>query len=124
MTDLVISSLPHTWILDLDGTIVKHNGHLEQGDLLLAGVEEFWRSIPDHDAILLLSARREEYRSETEDFLNDHGLRFDALIMGLPKGERILLNDQKPGGLQTALAVTVKRDEGLSNFRHSISPEL
>lgn len=27
MNEIVISQLGHTWILDLDGTIVKHNGY-------------------------------------------------------------------------------------------------
>ena len=33
---LSLSKLPHTWILDLDGTIVKHNGYkLDGKDSLL-----------------------------------------------------------------------------------------
>ena len=34
--EIEMSILPKTWILDLDGTIVKHNGYIEDGfDTLL-----------------------------------------------------------------------------------------
>ena len=37
---LSLSKLPHTWILDLDGTIVKHNGYkLDGKDSLLEGAK-------------------------------------------------------------------------------------
>ena len=29
---LVLSGLPHTWVLDLDGTIVLHNGYKMYGE--------------------------------------------------------------------------------------------
>lgn len=42
---LVLSPLPKTWIFDVDGTIVKHNGYLtEKGDELLPGVRVFFCS--------------------------------------------------------------------------------
>ena len=37
-----LSPLGHTWILDLDGTIVKHNGYKIDGyDTFLDGAKEF-----------------------------------------------------------------------------------
>ena len=42
MNKLILSTLAHTWILDLDGTIVKHNGYkLDGTDTLLEGAKEF-----------------------------------------------------------------------------------
>ena len=42
--NLTLSSLPHTWILDLDGTLVEHNGYKIYGkDRLLPGVRDFLR---------------------------------------------------------------------------------
>lgn len=39
---IVLSPLPKTWILDLDGTLVKHNGYkLDGHDTLLPGAREF-----------------------------------------------------------------------------------
>ena len=44
---LVLSTLPKTWILDLDGTIVKHNGYKMDGvDTLLPGVPLLLHSMP------------------------------------------------------------------------------
>lgn len=41
MTRLSLSSLPHTWLIDIDGTLLKHNGYKEGGDELLEGVLDF-----------------------------------------------------------------------------------
>ena len=39
---LILSTLPKTWIFDLDGTIVRHNGYkLDGKDSLLAGMKEY-----------------------------------------------------------------------------------
>jgi hypothetical protein len=116
MIDLSLSSLPHTWIIDIDGTILKHNGHKELGDQLLAGVKEFWQRIPAGDTIILMSARDEVYAEVTLRFLRRNSLRYNQVIFGLPKGERILINDTKPSGLQTAYAINIRRDEGLDGL--------
>jgi hypothetical protein len=121
MSDLLLSSLPHTWIIDIDGTILKHNGHKEHGDQLLAGVKDFWQRIPVEDTIILMSAREERYVEDTLSFLRNNGLRYDQAIFGLPKGERVLINDIKPSGLHTALAVNLSRDEGLRGLSLTIS---
>ena len=124
MINILLSKLPHTWLLDLDGTILRHNGHLGSGDVVLPGVKEFWLKIPHGDSIILLSAREEKYRVSTEAFLIDNDLRFDVLIMGLPKGERILINDKKPGGLQTAISLNVDRDQGTQGYSIFISDDI
>ena len=44
---LILSALPKTWVFDLDGTLVKHNGYKTDGtDTLLAGAKEYIESIP------------------------------------------------------------------------------
>jgi len=113
MTSLCLSALQHTWIIDIDGTMVKHNGHKNGGDTLLQGVLEFWSRIPRDDVIILLSAREQSYAASIVNFLKLNGIRYDHLILGMPKGERILINDIKPSGLKTAFAVNVDRDYGL-----------
>ena len=108
---LVLSSLGHTWIFDLDGTVVKHNGYKIDGeDTLLCGAEEFLKSIPEKDMVIFLTSRTEEYRTQTEKFLAEKKIRYDAIIFNAPLGERILLNDTKPQGLTTALAIPRRRD--------------
>jgi hypothetical protein len=136
-----LSCLTHTWLIDIDGTIFTHNPHLSGGegellsgdsydfavhpeDTLLPGVAEFWSKLPPEDFVILLSARHPRYRSMTESALRKYRLRYDHIIFGLPKGERILLNDAKPGGLLTAHAVNLQRDVGLSGLSFTTNPKL
>ena len=116
MTHFSLSSLPHTWIIDLDGTVLKHNGHKEDGDALLEGVREFWERIPPEDVVIFMSAREQIYADHTIGFLRRNGIRYDHIIFGMPKGERILINDMKPSGLITAYAVNVERNGGLDRL--------
>ena len=124
MTDIVVSRLAHTWLIDVDGTLLAHNGYLHGQDRLLPGVIEFWRQIPEGDTIILLSARAEDVREGCLAVLDQAGLRYDHVLFGLPTGERVLVNDSKPGGLVTALAVSVERDAGLTDVRIVTDPAL
>ena len=106
MEKIILSSLPHTWIFDIDGTLLKHNGYMtEEGDSLLDGVAEFFASIPAEDMIILLTARPSMYREVTEKFFVENNIRYDYIIFDVPVGERILVNDTKPSGLKTAYAI-------------------
>lgn len=108
---LILSQLGHTWILDLDGTLVKHNGYLIDGhDTMLPGAREFLRNIPEKDMIVVLTSRKETFRAETETFLTEQGVRYDHIIFGAPYGERILINDDKPSGLKTGYCINTDRD--------------
>ena len=60
---MILSTLPKTWIFDLDGTLVKHNGYKEDGrDTLLAGAGGYLAGIPPEDKVIILTSRTEEYR--------------------------------------------------------------
>lgn len=109
---LNLSSLSKTWIFDLDGTLVKHNGYKMDGeDCLLEGVKAFFEKIQDNDMVIIITARSSLYRDQTVDFLNREGIRFDQIIFDAPKGERIMFNDKKPSGLQTAFCINQSRDQ-------------
>lgn len=108
---LALSPLGHTWIFDLDGTVVKHNGYkLDGEDTLLDGAAAFFAGLPAEDFVLFVTSRERAYAPETERFLRRHGIRYDAIVYGVPYGERILVNDRKPSGLETAFAVNTDRD--------------
>jgi hypothetical protein len=109
---LTLSPLPKTWVIDVDGTIVKHNGHLHGGDTLLPGVSEFFSKLHPEDKVILLTAREKKYAKALIVFLKDYNINFHQIIFDMPKGERILINDMKPSGLQTAYAVNPERDSG------------
>ena len=118
--EIRVSPLGKTWILDLDGTIVKHNGYKIDGkDSFLEGAKEFLDSIPETDQIIFLTSRKDvaeegmaqSAKEMTEEFLKEHNVRYHHIIYNAPYGERILINDDKPSGLKMAYAVTPQRDK-------------
>ncbi len=112
LNKLELSNLGHTWIFDIDGTLVKHNGYKIDGhDTLLDGVAEFFNSIPKDDYIILVTSRTYEHKESTIKFLKDNNIRFNNIIFNLPYGERILVNDKKPSGLEMSKAINLDRDD-------------
>ncbi len=120
------------WFIDVDGTIMEHQSDFRLLDALfnkewrldniLPGVAHLWEQIPEQDYIVITTARPSFFRYMTEKALKSHGLRFDYILMDLPSGPRILVNDTKPeeeGGMETAYAIPVERNKGLvwENFR-------
>lgn len=89
---------------------------LTEPPILLPGViERFteWR-LKDY-FILITTARPEGTRRTTEQQLSSFGIFYDKLIMGLPTGSRMVVNDRKPDGMNTAEAVCLDRNAGLSS---------
>lgn len=124
MTKLEFSTLSKTWILDIDGTLVKHNGYLIDGhDTLLDGVKEFFKKLSSDDKVVLLTARKEEYLPALKDFLAKNNIRYDVLLTDMPMGERILINDRKPSGLDMAFSVNKDRDAKL-DIAYKVNEEL
>lgn len=123
-SEIKLSTLGKTWILDLDGTLVKHNGHLtKEGDKVLPGVVEFFsKNVKKQDYVIIITARDKSYKNTTLKYLRESGIWFDKLIFSAPHGERIVINDTKPLGLQTAISIPVTRDVGLCDIKISLEP--
>lgn len=116
--------------IDIDGTILPHVGSLtkilenysayETPYPLPGVVEKFNEWAYMGYCIIITTARPESMRAMTIDQLSACGLFFDQLIMGIPRGPRVVINDIKPATneypeLMTAEAVNVKRNSGLHN---------
>lgn len=111
MEKLELSTLPKTWIFDLDGTLLKHNGYKFDGvDTVLKGAKEYLATIPLEDKIVIFTSRTEAYKEETLAFLYRHKIRYDEILFEIPMGERIVVNDRKPSGIDMAVAINVNRD--------------
>lgn len=121
---LVLSTLQKTWIFDLDGTLVEHNGYKTGMDILLPGVKSFFEKIPSDDFIMITTSREEAARDKTVRFLNDNGIRFNLILFEMPMGERLLFNDSKPSGLPMCYAIRHERNVGLSDMELIIDDTL
>lgn len=112
---------PSTIMIDIDGTILKHAhvfSDLMWGDPELnPGVRDKlneWDSLGH--TIILMTARKESARDMTERQLEDLGVMWDHLIMGVTSGKRILINDKlELHDPDRALAVNVITDLGFNN---------
>ena len=120
MTELVLSCLPKTWLIDIDGVVLKHNGYKEGKEEFLPGAKEFWQQISEEDWVILITARQERMRESTLALFDALGLRYNVAIFGAPKGERICINDRKPSGLEMSHAVNLVRDIGLIEVKTKI----
>lgn len=106
-----------TIFVDIDGTILKHSKGiytLDGPQPVLPGVhDKFQEWHLKSYRIILTTARPDSTRRITEAQLERLGITYHTLLMGLPNGERILINDTKPCGMTTARAFSLERDKGL-----------
>jgi uncharacterized HAD superfamily protein len=111
-----------TLFIDIDGTLIKHRGNqtdtiLEKPELLPGVIEKLNEWEAQGHKIILTTGRKESLRKMTEKELFKFGIFYDQLIMGLPRGERIVINDKKPdNNITTASAIEIERNEGLINI--------
>jgi hypothetical protein len=114
MDTSIFSRLNKTWIFDLDGTLVIHNGYKCGEDTLLPGIKDFFHNnITDTDYVLITTARHSEFKGIAEKCFLENQIRYNKIIYDMPNGERILMNDIKPSGLKTAYSYNLDRDIGL-----------
>jgi hypothetical protein len=104
-----------TWFIDFDGTLVFQKSHYSAEDHILPGVVEFFQTkIKKNDYVVITTAREEaQHKARIKNFLEKNNLRFDFILCGLPSGPRVVMNDTKPDGTVTAVAIPLKRDAGL-----------
>jgi hydroxymethylpyrimidine pyrophosphatase-like HAD family hydrolase len=114
------SKSPKTIFCDIDGTLLKHTGDIvcnynscEVLDGVLSAIKQWEKN---NYKIILTTGRKESIRAETEKQLKSSGIVYDQLIMGLPNGYRVLINDKKPNSINnTAYAINLSRNKGMTN---------
>lgn len=90
-----------TVFLDIDGTILENlNGGISRqldarvAPEALPGVKKLFDKLHDEGHfIVLITARPMSHKQMTERELLHRGLFWDMLIMGAPKGPRVVVND-------------------------------
>lgn len=113
-----------TLFVDIDGILCEHTGKdfgkVISGEInpkILPGVSEAFSnwSAKGYN-IILTTGRRESSREHTVRWLQENGLQYDTLIMGLKNYPRVLINDAKSNGKIAAEAYVIPRNEGLAGL--------
>ena len=111
---------PKTIFCDIDGTLFKHHGDLSEistadPELLDGALAKLVEWDSKGYNIILVTGRRESMRKKTEECLEEVGIFYDQLVMGLGGGCRVLINDLKPDSeTPTAVAINLERDKGIA----------
>ena len=112
---------PASIFIDLDGTLIRHDGSRSLGsgeygilkELTPSPIMQLNKLYLDGNKIVITTARHESNRNSLESSLSAIGIMYDQLIMGLSGGPRVLVNDSKPSlpGFMTAWSINTARDE-------------
>jgi mannose-6-phosphate isomerase len=111
---------PKTVFCDIDGTLFKHHGDIfknatEPLEVLPGVVEAFKEWERRNYRIVLITGRKESQRKNTEALLQFLNIPYDHLLMGLPNGDRVIINDRKPDATRpSAYAISPQRNAGLA----------
>jgi hydroxymethylpyrimidine pyrophosphatase-like HAD family hydrolase len=117
-----MNNRPETLFIDIDGVLLRHLGNMtniiqQQPEVLPDVQAKFNEWDKKGYNIILTTGRRESIRALTEKQLQEAGLFYDMLIMGLGGGNRRLINDLKSDSLEpTATAHVVERNKGLGEI--------
>ena len=110
-----------TVFCDLDGCVFKHHGDISaimnNPCELLPGARDVFKDWGHKGyTIVLTTGRPESLRDLTNQQIRDAGLCYNHLIMDLPRGPRVVINDIKPErGTKTAACVNIDRNKGMEN---------
>jgi len=118
---------PKTIFCDIDGTILRHTGdicmnykqdfNIDSKILLNNVIENIKQWEKNNYKIILVTGRKESLREITHKQLVSCGIVYDELLMNLPNGPRVLINDKKPNlSNNTAYAINVTRNKGFENL--------
>lgn len=116
-------NLPKAIFCDIDGTIFRHRGNIADmiayDAITLPGAQEkFCEWFSKGYKIILTTGRPETSRDRTEQQLRDCKIPYHQLIMDVPIGVRVVINDRKSkGGHDTAVACCVERDKGIADVK-------
>jgi len=111
-----------TIFCDIDGTLVKHVPPDESAlpsfkmTLLPNAMENLLDWNRKNYTIILTTGRKESQREITIKQLQEVGIFYDHLIMGLGRGTRVIINDKKIDGENTAMSINLERNKGFANI--------
>ncbi len=106
---------------DIDGVLIHHHPHSTpdpEKNKPLKDCEKLGEWKNSGHRIILTTARSEKYRERTAKLLEFLNINYDQLVMGLPAGPRILINDHKPSKefANQANAIELLRNSGIGDI--------
>jgi len=108
--------------LDIDGCLIKHHGgssstlQIHKTEILPDVMKKLDEWEVKGYQIIITTGRKESLREFTEDQLTRCGITYDQLVMGLGRGERVIVNDNSADGEIRARSVSIKRNSGIGNI--------
>lgn len=107
---------------DIDGTLCKHenlniiaNSNYKL-QILPGTIDKFLEWNKKGYLIILTTGRKESLRKATIKQLENAGIFYDKLIMGIGSGKRILINDKKDNGQISAECYNIERNAGIKEI--------
>jgi CTP:molybdopterin cytidylyltransferase MocA len=106
---------------DIDGVLVEHEDVADYSRPLRAipgSIERLREWSEQGYFVVLTTAREAKYETEMRAALAAAEVPFQHLVMGLPSGPRVLINDRKPSALlvSQATAFEVERNQGIKHI--------
>ena len=109
-------------ICDVDGVLFKHSPHsnnnIEDNELIgnCKNIIKKWKE--DNKKIILMTARSKRTEKEFKILLENKGILYDELIMGVNPGTRYVINDIKPSNIFTrqSIEINLERDNGIDEI--------
>ena len=112
----------YTIFCDLDGTLWEQGDPTEiakpgyQPKIIHGTVEKIREWDSKGFKIILTTGRKESLRDVTVKQLSYAGVVYDQLVMGIGGGSRVLINDLRANGDQSAFVYQPVRNEGIAGI--------
>jgi hypothetical protein len=112
----------YTIFCDLDGTLWEQGDPTEiakpgyQPKIIHGTVDKVREWDSKGYKIILTTGRKESLRDVTVKQLSYAGIVYDQLVMGIGGGSRVLINDLRANGDQSAFVCQPKRNEGVAGI--------
>lgn len=109
-----------TIFCDIDGTIFKYRKFenlFSEKASLIDGIQNYLKEFSFNGGhIVITTARPNTLREFTIEELMENNIPFDQLVMGIGRGERILINDSEFDNVPRAIAIPLNRNQSIEEY--------
>jgi hydroxymethylpyrimidine pyrophosphatase-like HAD family hydrolase len=108
-----------TYFVDIDGTLIKYRKFDEirttQPEPIQSVIDKVNSEYENGSHIVITTARPEDLKLFTINELNELGINFHQIVMGVGRGTRYVINDKDPKhpDVDRAVGINLERNKGL-----------